>query len=258
MAKDVDLKFTCPQCGKEVDVHAPIDPIQLAPMTRSRILPVGSVFVYKINSEDMKAFITAKAKKMVSDIKVEVVPLYTERRHQRPNEPHRSYASLRIAFSEQGLEKQSDDGWFGRVGETNSNIRVVSSLFHGIIQKYQYQRKDIEAWLKSYKNMEELEETLGITEKYINDLRLYSTPQSINTNGKERWVIFAAAAEHVIADMLSVPETDKPEGRFIIQDVYNISKDVVEWLVYVHPNEMQLKENPRVRQIMLGEEKAKR
>ncbi len=260
MTHSVNMSFTCPHCNKDVDLNANIDPIQLAPTVRAvdqGVAPAGAIFVYKISSEQIKQFITTKAKLMIPDVKVEVVPKYCERKQRRPSDPHRSYASLRIAFSDHILEKKGDDGWYGKIGETNSNIQIVQSMFDNIIRRYRYDRKAIEGWLKSYKNLEELEEALGMTEKYINDLRLYSTPQRVSTANKESWIIFSAAAENVIMDMLSDPATGRPQGRVQIQDVYRISKDVVEFLIYVHPTEIKLKENPHVRQILLGEEKPK-
>ena len=256
--KSVDLAVTCPECNKEFEVEASLDPVQLAPDTRCKIMPVGSVFVYKISNEQIKQFIVAKAKAMVPDVKVEVVPLYTERRRRKESDPHRSYASLRIAFSDAAVEKTGNDGWFGKIGETNSNIRIVGSLFKGIIERYQYNRKEIEKWLDSYKTLEQLEENLGMTEQYISKLRQFCTPQRVPTNNKEQWIIFSAAAENVIYDMLSDPSTNTPSGRIQIQDVVQVSKDVVEFIIYVHPSEMRLKEDPFVRKIMMGEEKLKK
>lgn len=256
--KDFNLQFLCPHCNTEVGVHAEIGSDDLVPDVRSKLRPMGTIAVYKISSEDMKAFITAKARAMIPDVKVEVVPVYCERRRrQKDLEPHRSYASLRIAFSDNVLEKKEDDGWYGKIGETSDNLRFVSSLFHNIIQKYRYDRKTIDRWLDSYKSLEQLEDALGMTEKYINELKMFSTPRRIMTVNKEPWVIFAAAAENVIHDMLTEIETNRVIGRIQIQDVYPVSNDVVEFVVYVHPNELHLKENPHVRQILLGEEKAK-
>ena len=39
---------------------------------------------------------------------MEVVPRYCERKRRRDSEPHRSYASLRIAFSDSVVEKNED------------------------------------------------------------------------------------------------------------------------------------------------------
>lgn len=261
MPKTIKIVTECPACKTPVSLTAEVDPIQTAPKIRGEIPPVGSIFVYKISSEQIKQFIINKARAAedAKDVKIEVVPVYTEKRRHRDGEPHKSYASLRIAFSEEGLEQKTEDqGWFGRIGNTSTNMTIVKSLFDDIVTKYKYNRKEVEKWLNSYKTLEKLEENLGITEKFVNDLLLYCTPQRIVANNKENWVIFAAAAENVIADMLTDPKTHVPVGRIQIQDVYQISKDVVEFIVYLHPADMKLKEDPHVRKILMGEEKARK
>lgn len=257
----VTVKSECPNCGSHLEFDVTVPTVFSSstdgPALRSKIKPTGSILVYKINSEEMKQFIIQKAKKLVPDSKVEVVPRYCEKKRRKDTDPHRSYASLRIAFSDDVIEQNKDLGWYGKIGEGGSNVRIVKSLFDEMIQRYQYNRKDIDKWLKSYKNLEELEEALGMTEAFINDIKEYSIPQRVKA-GTESWVIFSAAAENVIYDMMSERGTDRIPGKIRIQDVYPISKDVVEWTIYMYPNEMDLKENPHVRQILMGEEKAKK
>ena len=127
-----------------------------------------------------------------------------------------------------------------------------------LINKYQYSRKKVESWLKDYKILEELEESFGMTEAYINDIYAYTVPRRIKTENKETWIIFAAAAESIIADMLTDKSTNMLPGTIRIKDAYPMSKDIVEFEVYIHPNQMEVKENPHVRQILLGEEKPKK
>ena len=258
MTRTMKAVYKCPHCNEAAEVSIDVKDEDMAPDVRSKIRPAGSILAYRISSDDIKAFITEKAKTMIPDVKVEVVPVYCERRRRKDSDPHRSYASLRIAFSDNVLEHKDDAGWFGKIGETSDNLRFVSSLFQAIIKRYKFNAEAINGWLESYKVLEELEDAFGMTEKYINELKAYATPQRVMTTANEPWVIFAAAAEKVIEDMLSDPDTDKPIGRIQIQDVYMVSKDVVEFVVYVHPADMNLKENPHVRQILLGEEKAKR
>jgi hypothetical protein len=256
MSEEVIIKAKCPDCGKDLTLSANIDSAQ-APNVRSRLQPIGSIQVYKITSDQIKNFIVAKAKKYSPTARVDVIPRYTERK-ARKNEPHRSYASLRIAFSEDVVEKTEDLGIYGKIGDSADNVRFQKSIFQNLIKMYSYNPKDIDEWLHSYKNMEDLEEALGITENFINDIRQYATPQFVTTSDKEKWIIFSAAAENVIRDMLTDENTGNLPGRIQIQDVYQVSKDIVEFIVYLHPQQMKLKENPHVRQILLGEEKSKK
>lgn len=250
----------CPLCSKDISVsmNVPSNPLELAPAVYGEIAPIGSIYVYKISSEEIKNFIVKKAKCLVPDVKVEVAPRYCEKKRRRDTDPRHSYASLRIAFSDNVVEQSTDLGWYGKIGESTGNVHIIKSLFKEIIERYQYDRKKVDEWLKSYKTLEELEEGLGMTEAYIEDIRMYCSPRRVQTNTNESWIFFAAAAESVIQDMLTEVTTNKIAGRMHIQDVYPISKEVVEFIVYINPSEMRLRENPHVRQILMGEEKPKK
>lgn len=252
------VKMNCPYCKKEF-AFALDSKMVPTPNVRGGLKPASNILVYKITSEDMKKFITAKAHAIEgnANCKVEVVPRYCEKKRRKDNEPHHSYASLRIAYSSDVLEEKDSLGFYGKIGESDSNIKFKPEILDSLVRKYQYRRDEIDSWLDSYKNMEALEDGLGMTEAYISDLRQFAVPQRITSNTGENWIIFAAAAENVIKDMLTEKETNKELGRIQIMDIYPISKDVVEFICYVHPAEVQLKENPYVRQILLGEEKIK-
>lgn len=252
-----DFSANCPKCGNEIILSADVPDVAY-PEVRSNINPIGNIMVYRISSEQIKDFLIQKARQYVPDVRMTIVPRYCEKKRKNNNDPHRSYASLRIAFSENVIEKKQDLGWYGSIGENANNVTLHEGIMKGLINKYRYNRKTIEGWLKDYKILEELEEAFGMTEAYINDLRMYSIPQRIKTDNNESWIIFAAAAEDVIADMLTDKNSGKIPGRIQIQDVYPISKDIVEFVIYVHPAQMKLRENPHVRQILLGEEKPKK
>lgn len=253
---EVAIKAICPKCSEELTVTADIPGTEVVPV-RSRLEPVGSIQVYKITSEMMSDFIIAKAKKYCPTVNMTVVPRYTERK-ARKNEPHRAYASLRIAFSEEIVEKKEDLGFYGKLIESSTTPRIQPTIYQNMIRMYGYNPKEIDSWTHSYKNMEELEESLGITEAYLEDIKRYATPRMVEDNSKKKWIIFSADAANIIADMLTDTRTNEVCGRIQIQDVYQISKDIIEFIVYVHPKQMTLKENPHIRQILLGEEKPKK
>lgn len=254
----IQLTGNCPKCNAKVTFNAPGSNATSHPQVRSNIQPIGDIMVYRISSEQIKQFIMDKARHYVPDVRMTIVPRYCEKKRKNNNDPHRSYASLRIAFSENIIEKKQDLGWYGNIGESANNVRIQEGIMNGLIKKYQYNTDEINSWLKNYKTLEELEESFGMTEAYIKDIQMYSTPQRIKADGKETWIICAAAAENVIADMLTDVSTGKVPGRIQIQDVYPISKDIVEFVIYVHPAQMKVRENPHVRQILLGEEKPKK
>lgn len=251
---EVKIKTQCPKCKQDMVLSAEV-PDKDAPINRGKLQPVGNIHVYRISSEMIKQWVIQKAKKYCPNIKVEVVPRYCEKKKRRISEPHRSYASLRIAFSEDILEKKEDLGWFGKIAESGDNLKIQPSMFQNIIKLYGYNSRDIDEWMRSYKNLEDLEESLGLTEVYLRELREFVTPQRVKTKDGISWIIFAAAAENIIGDMLTNPNTGVVDGKIQIQDVYEVNKDIVEFLVYLHPAEMKLYENPHVRQILAGDDK---
>jgi hypothetical protein len=252
-------EVNCPKCNEAIRIKYPVERSNASyPNVRSNLKPIGDILVYRISSEQIKDFIIQKARQYVQDVRIMIVPRYCEKKRKNNRDPHRSYASLRIGFSENVVEEKTDLGWYGEIGDTGSNVKLQKGIMNGLIKQYQYNRKEIDRWLKDYKTLEELEEGLGMTEAYINDLRMYAVPQRIKADNNENWIIFAAAAENVIADMLTETGTNVVPGRIQINDVYPISKDIVEFVIYVHPTQMKVRENPHVRQILLGEEKPKK
>lgn len=258
--QEVKLKTTCPKCNESLMVKTefPTNPLELAPDVRGAKEPDGCIWKYRITSDELKKFIVEKAKNFVPDVEVEVVPRYCEKKKRKDYEPHRSYASLRIAFSDKAIPAEGDLGWFGEIGENPDNCRVINSLFQGIIRRYAYDPKQIQEWLKSYKIMETLEDSLGMSEAYINDLKAYVVPKRVKTTDDKAIIIFAAAAENVIADYLTEVKTNRLPGKMKIVDVYPISQGTVEWIVEIDPTQYSVKENPYVRQILMGDVKGKK
>ena len=252
---EINLSTNCPACGKSLSISADVDFKTLAPKVRSKLAPVGSAYVYHITSDQIKVFLTQKAKMYSPEVKVEVVPRYTEKKRRSEMEQHHAYASLRVAFSEHILEKKDTLGWYGKIGENDDNLKIIPSMFTNIIKLYKYNPEYVNAWVKNYKTLDRLEESFGMTEAYINDLRKYCQPQRVPTQNGESWIIFAASPEAIIQDMLTDVDSSKVNGTIKIQDVYQISKDIVEWIVYLYPQEIKLAENPHVKELLLGEVK---
>ena len=249
----IPLNLTCPNCSEVLSVEVPRE--ALYPKVRSLLKPIGDIMVYRITSDEIKQFIMQKAKFYKEEAKVEVITKYCEKKNSNP---HRGYASLRIGFSDDVIEKKGSTGWFEKVGQDAGRVRFIDDIFIGMIQKYQYSRKDLEGILGNYKNLEKVENQLGMSEAFIEDIMMYTTPKRLPTVNNESWVVFSARVEKVIEDMLENPDTDAVSGRIEIHDVSPISKDVVEFIIYVHPQEMVSNENPHVRRIMMGDVKGKK
>ena len=253
---EVVIDAICPKCGENLKVKADMPSTIDAPVVRSKLQPSSNILVYRISSKTIATFITEKARQYVPEVRVEVVPCYCETKKRHEYEPRRSYASFKIAFSDKIIDKGVDLGWYGKIGESSESCNIKPSMFKNIIEKYSYNPKDVKAWLDSYKNLEKLEIRHGMTEEYINDLNKFARPRRITANNGEAWIIFAAAPENIIKDMLTDPKTNMLPGRIEISNPYEVSEGGdVEYVVYLHPGEVTYNDNPHVRQILLGEEK---
>jgi len=238
----------CPSCKKEIPAG------MLFPPNRSKVAPIGNIYVYQITTEEMKSFLVQKARFFKPETKIELVVKYTENKRV---DPPKGYASLTVAFSDDVLDKKGDSGWFDRIGENEINPRFIEDIFVGFIRKYQYDGKALDDILNDYRKLEEVEKKIGLTESFIEDIKLYTTPRRISTKNNESWIFFSVRPEKIIEDMLEDPATDAVPGKVEIVSIHPINKGTVEYIVFVHPNEIKSDENPHVRQIMMGGKKKK-
>lgn len=221
-------------------------------MNRANIQAAGQIDVYKITSDQMKAFISAKAAAMQPGTKVEMTVDYWEK---KKSNPHRSYAMLKVAMSDDVIEKHQEDDWIIKIVDSNSDIKFVKKIWDFIVKQYSYDKKDLEDSLNDYRKLDMLEEAFGLTEDQIRQIIYYSTPRRMKTGSKESWIVFAARPDAVIRNMLTNPETNKVDGRMEIINIIPITKDIVEYTVYVHVNETESTENPEVRKLLQSDPK---
>ena len=249
------LSVECPYCKKELNVELPASLPSVENKTRALLKPVGRIAVYRITTDEIKTFVQQKANFYKEGIAVEATVRYCERKNSNP---HRGYAFFKIAFNENALERNQQAGWFEKIGENSDNVRFINDIFVGLIKKYSFDKDGINDLLSNYKRLEKVEEMFGLTEAILSEIRELATPKRIiSNNAGENWIMFSARAEKIIEDMLENPDTDKVDGSIEIHDVHPISKDNIEFIVYVHPKEMKSSENPYIRKILSGEIKLK-
>ena len=256
MSEEKVLTVDCPYCSKEFNVELPDSSgVTESKRVRALLKPVGTVHVYRITTDEIKAFVQQKANFYREGISVEATVRYCERKNSNP---HRGYAFLKIAFNENALERNQKAGWFEKIGENSDNVRFINDIFVGLVKKYSFDKDGIDDLLSNYKRLEKVEEMFGLTEAILTEIRELAIPKRVISNSAgENWIMFAARAEKIIEDMLEDPATDKVDGSIEIHDVHPISKDNIEFIVYVHPKEMKASENPYIRKILSGEIKLK-
>lgn len=250
---EIKVNAVCPHCNEQNEYLINIDTKMLAPNVRCKKKPFGFIACYRFTTDEIGQFLIEKARSIVPNVRVTVIPRFTEkkrRKHENENTPRIAYASLLIAFSEDAMEEKQDFGWYGKIGASSSNIKFKKSLFDIIIKKYQYRSEDVESWLKDFRKMEYLEESLGMTEEFVRSLKENCKPRLIKGNDDKDWVTFAARPEAIIQDMLSSVDTGKVDGEIKISEVNPISKDLVEYLVYVLPKQAVKVQDPRVVELL--------
>lgn len=259
MEQTLNIPVTCPQCNKEMVVKVnttDIDPLLLAPEIRGGVKPVGIPYEYHVSSEDIKRFIIDKIHQYSPNANVKISVRYCEKKRRKDNELHKSYATFLIALSHHVIEDYNSNGWFEKLGENNGKVHIVNDLYVKLIKQWKYDPDYISEWLKSYKKLERLEEGLGMTEAFINEIKEFSVPRSTIANGTdEAWVFFMPCPEKIIADFFTNVKTNKIAGKLEVKDIVKISKDIVEYTVSLDPYAVVTKENPYVRQILNGEAK---
>lgn len=254
MAK-INVPVTCPGCNKTLQASLDIDPLVLAPTIRGGIRPVGIPYEYNVTSEDIKKFIIDTVHKYSPEAMVKVHTRYCEKK-RRQGEPHRSYAFFKIAFSHHIIKDYSRGGWFQQIGESGEHVNIIHDVMENLIERWQYDRDYLNAWLKSYKKMEKLEDAFGMSDEFINDLKKFSTPRGIKVQGgNDIWVFFSASSEKILMDYFSNPDTNQLAGKLSVDNPTSVSKDIINYTIKLNPYQVETAINPHVEQILSNEEK---
>lgn len=252
MAQKIECIGTCPECGKKICIRPTISYSDIAPKVKSGLIPDGALLKYTISTDLMVVYLTEQIHQFSPTAKVEIVPVYCEKK-QRKGERHCAYASLKIAISGDEIMKNYENGgWYSKIGEDSESVQLIAPLFNHIVAKYKYDKKVINGWM-NYKNLDVLEESFGITEEYLYDIRRFADPMSLKAKDGQTWVIFAADPTLVISDMLKNVETKEVDGIVKIADIRKVNKDLLEYSVYLCPKEMEAYEDPHVRTLLTGE-----
>ena len=247
----IKLKTQCENCGEEIQVSCAIDPTTCANDVKAGIRPNATAYIYNITSDQIGAFIQAKAKQFVPDINVVIQPQITKK-SKNPYMDKKRYAYIGVAFSDNALDNK-DSSWYEKIGD--SGIRLVPDIFKFLVDKYRYDKKTVEGWLKDYRYMEYLETVFNINSAFLEDIKSKCIPTLAKAADNKNWILFAASPEKIIQDMLTMVQGSSPEGRLEIVDIQEISKGNIAYTVYIYPNEVNVAENAHVRSLLMGDKK---
>lgn len=258
MERSINVPVTCPKCNKDLVVKVgadDIDPLLLAPNIRGEVRPISIPYEYRITSEDIKRFIIEVTHEYAPNTVLEIFPRYCEKKRRKEGEKHRSYASFNIAFSHHVISNYDPNAYFEKFGESD-RVTLIKDIRNNIIDRWCYDPKQINDWMKSYKKLEKLEDGLGMSEQFLNEIREFSRPRSQKVNGsKDSWIFFMASPEKILRDFFTDPNTGKIAGEMKVKDIIQISKDIVEFHITLNPYIKPSVINPHVKQILSGETK---
>lgn len=251
MAQTIKFAGVCAKCGHKTMYAKEVTDRDIAPRVKSGLMPDYAVLRYTVTTDQMAVYLTELIHEFVPDAKVQVAPFYCERKRHK-GDRHCSYASLKVALSgDKILKGYENGGWYGQIAEDAGSIQLVDSLFKFIVSKFNYDKRMISKWM-NYKTLDQLEESFGITEEYLYDLRKFADPVAVKTNDGQTWVIFAVDPAAVIRDMLKDAKTKESTGIIHITDIRQVNKDLLEYTVNLCPTQAEVYEDPNVRTILTG------
>jgi len=212
---------------------------------RSKMKPRALIRVYSITSEMIKQYIKTKVKHFVPNCFVNTIVSFVK----APKSKTKGYASARISFSDKVIsEACRAKNFYERLGE-DDNVTFVPAIYQNIIEKFRYNKGEIDRILSNYKALSSLEDNFGIDEQFLNDIKLYVRPQRIQIDSRNSMIVFSARVESIIQDMLTNPRTKIVDGVIEIKEIY-VNRNVVHFTVYVHPSQMPIENNDMVRALI--------
>lgn len=273
MVDKITVTTVCDSCNKQLDLEVPISADvldikasdigldNLAPdLEAGWLKPKEEILVYKVNTKDIEKYLTIKSKIVDPNIKLIVDSTYISREKRFSGKANHAYSSLQLTFSTNAIKSNKyGEGWPYEYEYDNGRVILIDSLMDNIIRRYSYNRKELIELTKPKKfdKRYDLEQKLSIDDKYLKQLIHFSIPRVVeNTTTGNKVVIVVLSPELVLKDMFrEMGKNHKSSGLIDIKSVNFISEGIVEYLIHLYPGKSELRENPHVRQILLGERK---
>lgn len=217
-------------------------------MNRAKLEPSNTIQVYRITSDMIKQFLTAKVSWACPQATVDCVPVYTE---VKKSSPRRSFAYINIALSDTVIEKSSDNAWLSGLIGNSENVRFLPKVWTYIIDKYKYDPEYLKQKKKNPDFMDKVNDNLGMSDLDYETLIKMATPHTTESKAtNRRFIVFAARADKIIENMLEDPATDRLNGSVKVVETIPITKDNVEFVCHLSDGEKSITYNSEIRDIL--------
>jgi hypothetical protein len=230
----INFKTVCPKCQTKLSLDPNLEDVLPSPKLRSGHKPTSELLVYRESTETIRQFLIDKCRAYAPDVNIQLITRYSEKKSRKANEPHVSYAYFILCMTaNEALAEESDDMYIRLGSEGRNNLSFISEIKKHIIDKYSWDYRWVHDTLNSYKDVEKLENQLGITPTMLAEIGKFCDPSIIKSNNVA-WVEVAISAEKVLNDMFMDMSTQKTIQYKII-DTRLISETNVEYLIHVDP-----------------------
>ena len=228
----------------EQQVQKPKSRENLPDVIRCRNLkPIAKIQVYSISSEQMREYVIRKIHHFFPGIPVNLVFMFTK--PKKSERGPKGFASARLLVGDQVLDPaQRARTYYDRLGDPGK-LQFLPNFQYNVIEKYKYNREQINSLLNNYKEMSKAEDIFGFDEKFLNDIRAYIIPKKLEVNQNLNAVILSVMPENIIQDMLTNIRSGRVNGKIEIKEIY-MNKDVIHFIVYLHPEDLKSQQNSLV------------
>lgn len=205
--------------------------------------PIAKIQVYSISSDQMREYVIRKIHHFFPGIPANLVFMFTK--PKKSERGPKGFASARLLVADTVLDpSQRARTYYDRLGDPGK-LQFLPNFQYNVIEKYKYNREQINSLLNNYKEMSKAEDIFGIDEKFLNDIRSYIVPKKLEVNTNLNAIVMSVMPENIIQDMLTNIRSGKVNGKIEIKEIY-MNKDVIHFIVYIHPEDLKSQQNPLV------------
>jgi hypothetical protein len=158
------------------------------------------------------------------------------------------YALIKAA-EDKAIQDAKEMAWHKKTVNAEHDTMFLRDIWLHVIRRYMYDRRELEAYKNSQKELDKLLRRIGIREEHLEALIKWSKPRYYDeTVDGKNWVVMAIRPEAVIQDLLTEEGEELPRGTIEIIGMIPISKENVEYVVRMRVGDTP--DTPANRQLM--------